>query len=172
MLRFLKRLKKYLPTHGHKYLLIIKELEKKCADLAEENRVLHEKIASLSEIILAKDSFLEKVKHNLSKVDNPEVKKIVRTVNSKKHGHDEYFRIFVKNFNSQYSGFIDRLTKKHPELTEKNIKLCALIKQGIDNLEIGNHFGTDSESVKKARYRLKKKLKLIDISLKEYINSI
>lgn len=82
-------------------------------------------------------------------------------------------KIFEKHFNTIHHGFYDRLAKKHPHLTQSEMKLCAYIKLNLSIKEIAAHINIASASVEVARYRLRKKLNLdADTNLQEYIRNI
>jgi PAS domain S-box-containing protein len=57
-------------------------------------------------------------------------------------------------------GFLERLSLKHPKLTQKDRKLCACIRLGLTSKEIAGLNNLAPQSVEIARVRLRKKLKL------------
>jgi DNA-binding CsgD family transcriptional regulator len=59
-----------------------------------------------------------------------------------------------------HAHYVDNITKKHPDLTSNEVRLVCFILSGLSNKEIAGIFSVEPESVKKARYRLKKKLSL------------
>lgn len=60
--------------------------------------------------------------------------------------------------NNSYSGFFDKLNKKHPKLTKTEKKLCSLIALKLDNEQIATFLNITKDSVKKSKYLLKRKL--------------
>ena len=54
--------------------------------------------------------------------------------------------------------FIHRLEKKHPNLKNRELKICLLIKHDYDNEEIARSSGIMSRGVESIRYRIHKKL--------------
>lgn len=56
--------------------------------------------------------------------------------------------------------FYEKLQEKHPQLTPSEIKLCALIRLGVDIHEIALLQDINVQSIHQKRYRLKKKLAL------------
>ncbi len=56
--------------------------------------------------------------------------------------------------------FYEKLTKRYPDLTKTEIRLCSLIRMNIENKEIAILQNIEPSSVKKSRYRLRKKLNL------------
>lgn len=78
--------------------------------------------------------------------------------------------IFEKYFNAIHDGFYERLIKKHPSLTQSEMRLCAYIKLNLSTKEIATHINIAPSSVEVARYRLRKKMDLdSEINLHEYI---
>jgi len=67
------------------------------------------------------------------------------------------FRLY---FEQVHKGFFSTLQAKFPTLSASELKLCALIKLNLSTKQSANLLGISSESVKMARYRLRKKLNL------------
>ena len=62
--------------------------------------------------------------------------------------------------NALHNDFIIRIKKEFPNLTKHDIEICCLLKFGITHEVLGLAFLTTSESVTKAKGRLKKRLNL------------
>jgi DNA-binding CsgD family transcriptional regulator len=67
---------------------------------------------------------------------------------------------FKDLFNQAHKGFFIRLNKKYPDLTQAEIRLLTLTKLNISTREMGNILGIAPESIRKARYRLLKKIRM------------
>lgn len=67
---------------------------------------------------------------------------------------------FVEKFSSIHPTFFTSLEKQFPELSNTEIRLAVLLKLRLSSKEIANIINVSHESVKKGRYRLKKKLGL------------
>lgn len=67
---------------------------------------------------------------------------------------------FFVNFEKLYPNFKNSLFKESNNLTANEIKLCAFLKLNLSSKEISKLLHITPESVNKARYRLRKKLKL------------
>ena len=61
-----------------------------------------------------------------------------------------------------HPGFIDRLRKRHPSLTSKDIKLCSYIRLGLSSKDIAHLIGNTPKSVEIARVRMRKKIHLTE----------
>ena len=70
------------------------------------------------------------------------------------------------------SSFSTNLKLKYDELTDNDLKLASMIAMDMSNKEIAISKNISQDSVKKNKYRLKKKLNLSqDFDLKEYLRS-
>lgn len=77
------------------------------------------------------------------------------------------FRLY---FESVYPGLIQKVTTAYNQITSAELRLFLLIKLSIGNKEISSMLAISPDSVKKTRYRLKKKLNLSeDGSLDEFV---
>jgi DNA-binding CsgD family transcriptional regulator len=68
-----------------------------------------------------------------------------------------YFKNYFENSNN---GFFHNLKNTFPEITNHELKICALTKLNLSLKEIASILGISPESVKVARSRIKKKLNL------------
>jgi tetratricopeptide (TPR) repeat protein len=83
---------------------------------------------------------------------------------------DEDWLRFKRYFDNVYPGMIQRLRELQPEITAAEQRLFMLIRLNSESKEIADMLGISPESVRKTKYRLKKKLSLSeDISLDDYI---
>ncbi|WP_215225011.1 two-component regulator propeller domain-containing protein [Echinicola shivajiensis] len=67
---------------------------------------------------------------------------------------------FYELFNQIHPGFIKTLKSNNPSLSERDVKLCALIYMGFTSQNMATLFGISLSSIKVARHRLRKKLEL------------
>lgn len=137
-----------------------------------EARRLQAEVATTSVLLANKTDYLTQLQLKLNTTDNSDCKRFAKEI---KHnlGDGDYWGDFIKNFNLLHSNTIDRITKKHPDLTPNEVKLVCFILSGLNNKEIAGIFSVEPESVKKARYRLKKKLRLPEEeSLKSYLDGL
>lgn len=73
---------------------------------------------------------------------------------------DENTKEFYEEIDKLSNSFYRALIKEFPELTKLEIKLCAMIRLGLDNNKIAMLQHIHQNSVHQSRYRLRKKLKL------------
>jgi len=96
------------------------------------------------------------------------LKRLVRDTNS--NIWDE----FETRFEQVYESFYKTLNEKHPDLTSRDKKLCALLKLNLTSKEIAQLTGQTFKSVENARTRLRKKLNLTNtkIDLITYLSDL
>lgn len=80
---------------------------------------------------------------------------------------------FIYHFNEVHPEFFSRLKSLCNELTENNLGMCAYFKMGMSIKQVASILNVSTETVKNARYRLKKKLNLNEeINLDDFIRDI
>ncbi len=85
---------------------------------------------------------------------------------------DKNWEDFKKDFDQVYEYFFATLKTSFPDLTAGEQRLFALLKLNLSSKEVSNVLGISIESVKKNRYRLKKKLDLNpEENLDKFVNS-
>ncbi|WP_176132761.1 ligand-binding sensor domain-containing protein [Salegentibacter holothuriorum] len=73
---------------------------------------------------------------------------------------DTEWKQFYSIFNQVHAGFIPSLKEEAPSLTDRELRLCALIKLNFPSQQIATLFGISLNSIKVARHRLRKKLNM------------
>ena len=101
-----------------------------------------------------------------------ELQKLVRKIEKNKETEDNFYTFQLK-FEKNYPGFFDKLWEINPNLSNNDKKLCALIRLGMDTIEIADFFFMAKRSVEMSKYRLKKKLQLNgSVKLSHFINQL
>jgi len=85
--------------------------------------------------------------------------RINRMIHSDEADEDEW-KQFSKEFTSIHQDFVDRLISKYGSFTSGEMRLVSLLKMNLSSKEIANILRVSDEGIKKARYRLRKKLNL------------
>ncbi len=158
------------------------ELEKSKLKEKELNTQLEYKSKQLTSHALnmmKKNKFLHELESDISdirKEAGEDVKAKLRRVNSlikRNNKSDKDWELFKNYFEEVNQGFYERLNVKHPGLSSNDYKLCALIKLNMNIKESASVLNISPESVKTARYRLRKKLEMnADQDLHELINMV
>ena len=111
-------------------------------------------IAKQSEVI---DNIQEILDHetDFNKMKS-EIKKTIKINALNKHE----WETFEENLNQIHNQFSINLSKKYPNLTSKDIKLCIYLKMNLSSKEIAPMMNISFRSIEIQRYRLRKKLNL------------
>ncbi|MFV7234794.1 histidine kinase [Flavobacterium sp. ZB4R12] len=98
-----------------------------------------------------------------------EIKKAIKINAVNKHE----WETFETNLNQIHNEFIINLSKKYPNLTSKDIKLCIYLKMNLSSKEIAPMMNISFRGVELHRYRLRKKLNLVqDENLSKFLLNI
>ncbi len=132
-----------------------KELTSFALHLAQKNEVL--------------ESLKQRVKELKSKNSNQGCQQIIQAINFNLQD-DNNWQNFTRYFEQVHSGFSKTIKNKFPTITTNELRLMALLKMNMSSKEIASILNISNEGVKKARYRLRKKLALdSDQSLQEQV---
>jgi len=143
------------------------ETELKLAD-AEKTRLEDQlafkkrELTTLALEIARKNEMVEDIKSDLLKADQseiPEVGAVFRKIdfNSKV---DKNWDRFIDAFKENNGDFLREISINFPDLSKSELRLAALIKMNLSSKDIAAILNISDEGVKKARYRLRKKLNL------------
>ncbi len=126
------------------------ELESKSSEVAGKSLSIAKQSEMIENIqnILDSESDFNKLKS--------EIKKAIKINAVNKHE----WEIFETNLNQINNEFIIALSKKYPNLTSKDIKLCVYLKMNLSSKEIAPMMNISFRGVELHRYRLRKKLGL------------
>ncbi len=104
--------------------------------------------------------------------DKQTMKQILRSVQQGLNIDKDWdlFKIYFEQINER---FFDKLKEINPALTGNDYRLCALTKLNLSIKEMASVLNISPDSLKNARYRLKKKLKLSpDDNLNTFLNNL
>jgi len=126
----------------------------------------HQKLSSHSLGMVQKNQILMDLKDKLlaiSRTDAPikrqAIQQVIHSIDFS-FAQEEDWKAFQSYFDQVHHGFFETLTTQHPNLSSSDLRLCALIKLNLNTKEAATILGISPESVKMARYRLRKKLEL------------
>lgn len=129
--------------------------------------------------LVQKTELLEEVRQELELLKSNAGKELDEHINSLNRLFDSTiltetdWEEFKNLFDQVYKGFFTILKSNFPDLSQAEIRICALIKLNLTTKEAANMLAISPESVNKARYRLRKKLNLsAEESLDEVISTI
>ncbi|TDE01261.1 helix-turn-helix and ligand-binding sensor domain-containing protein [Flavobacterium hiemivividum] len=124
-------------------------------------------IAKQSEMIESIQGILDSAT-DLNKLKS-EISKTIKINAVNKHE----WETFETNLNQIHNEFVIALSKRFPNLTQKDIKLCIYLKMNLSSKEIAPMMNISFRGVELHRYRLRKKLQLVqDDNLSKFLLSI
>jgi len=133
-----------------------KELTTHALHLAKKNEVL-ESLKTKAEILKTEDA------------NNKGYQQLIRAINFDLQD-DKNWDNFSRYFEEVHQGFSKKAKQEFPDVTANDLRLMALLKMNLSSKEIANILSVSSEGIKKARYRLRKKLHLsTQDSLEDFI---
>lgn len=146
-----------------------------------ENEIKYKKrdIENLTLHIVQKNEFLEQIKNDVKTLKNeinPEKQTKLKSISlkiSQSTRKNKELEKLQENIDRINWTFLNNLTEKFPELTEKEKRLCILLKLNFKSKEIAGLNNVSEEAVIKARHRMRKKMGLgPDENLTEFIHRI
>ena len=132
-----------------------KELTTHALHLAKKNEVL-EGLKQKAKELKANES------------DQKGYQQLIRTIDFDLQD-DNNWKNFAKYFEEVHKDFNENIKRKYPQLTSNELRLLALLKMNLTSKEIASILNISSEGIKKARYRLRKKL---DITTEESLQDL
>ncbi len=138
----------------------------KQSKLEEELEFKNKELTSFTLNFIQKNELMEELKENITKIkkeagDNlsGKLNSLNRLVDNTLHV-DRDWEDFKLHFENVHKDFFQVLKEFNPDLSNYELKLCALIRLNLNMKETATILGISAESVKTARYRLRKKLGL------------
>lgn len=114
----------------------------------------------LNEILLSIKELISQInKENDSNSNYNLLKKINRIIEHELQG-DKHWNEFEEIFNQLHDNFMQRLKTSFPELTPRDMRLCAYLRMNFNTKEIAPLLGISVRGVEDTRYRIRKKLQL------------
>ncbi len=124
----------------------------------------------LNEILLSiKELIAQMDKKNDPNVNFNLLNKINKLIDHELQG-DKHWNEFEEIFNQLHDNFMQRMKITYPELTPRDMRLCAYLRMNFNTKEIAPLLGISVRGVEDTRYRIRKKLQLpSDANITEFI---
>lgn len=130
--------------------------------------------------VVKKNEFLLNIRESLKKIkDDNRIENLNRSINmlinkiDKDIDGNNQWEVFETHFEEVHREFFNKLGEKHPELTDREFKLCAFIRMGMTSKEIAALVNITPHAVENNRSRLRQRLGLsLGDNLIEYIKSL
>lgn len=114
--------------------------------------------------VIQSNQFLEELRTELEEMikdDKRDQKKRLQQIVTKINqgtNRDKHWKEFSNLFEQIHHTFFENLKKYSEELTASDLRLVALIKMNLNSKDMATLFGISQDSLRVARYRLRKKL--------------
>lgn len=165
--------------HLHEKLIAEKELrnileEKSLKEIEDKDA----RLASSTMHLLQMNNTITQIKNELNNVLihlDTSKRRIFRDLISsidKKAQQNESWENFELHFNKVHNDFLQRIKEEFPDLSQRDIRLCAYLRLNLSSKEIAQLMGISIRSVESLRYRVRKKTNLTsDKSLADFLLS-
>jgi len=124
-----------------------KQLTTHALNMMQKNKLLQEVNTSIADIVKNPDNL------------DDSFRKLKRQINRSIKADDDW-EVFKMYFEQINSSFFEKLREINPELTTYDLRLCALIKLNLNIKETAAVLNLSPNSIKSARYKLRKRLGL------------
>jgi DNA-binding CsgD family transcriptional regulator len=134
-----------------------------------QSEMIHrdKELANQTMDLIRKNKFLVKIKEDLEKLKNSSSDELLKdkitsliTKIDKDIDHKKQWEVFETAFDEVHEDFLSRLKEQYPNLTPKELKLCAYLRMNISTKEIAPLMNISVRGVEICRYRVRKKLNI------------
>ncbi len=137
--------------------------EKLRADMIHRDKEL----ANQTMDLIRKNKFLLNIKEELLKLKRPgtdsalndKISSLIVKID-KDLDHNKQWEVFESAFDEVHEDFLNRLKISYPNLTPKELRLCAYLRLNISSKEIAPLMNISVRGVEICRYRVRKKLEI------------
>ena len=162
VVRFLAQ-KRQLQLERDKYLKLKEEsYQKELIQRDKQFTTFTLQLIQKNESMRALQAAVFDLKRSLGERSQSKLKHILSLIDFSFRNDDEWER-FKFYFEEIHQGFFEKLLFVFPDLTAQELRLCALIRLNLSITELASILGISVESVKTARFRLRKKLNAASI---------
>lgn len=123
----------------------------------------NQELAAVTMVIMQKNQGLQAIKESLEEKyqssKDKDLKKIIKKIDEATDVENDWDEFSVR-FDQVYDNFFEKLKGKYPELTHRDVQICAFLKMKLSSKEIANTLNISVRSVEQSRYRLRKKMNL------------
>lgn len=152
-------------------LVVTLASEKQLREAFLQNELEHKEslLSSLALQMLEKNELIQEISEKLADKDDQSMKQTLQ----KGLNRNKDWKDFDTYFESLNKNFYLRLKEISPDISPNDLKICALIKLNLSIKEMAVILSISPDSVKTARYRLRKKLSLqTEDNLTDFILSL
>ena len=158
--RYFRQRGKALALQNDMIDLKLQQEQKEGELLKEHIREKNQSLISYSLLIAQKNETLQQILADQPNTDLVEYKMRIKSIVNNSVVFEKEWDEFMKLFQETYSGYFKRLLEINQKITQKDLRLCALLKIGLTSKQIAQTLFIAPGSVDISRSRLKKKLGL------------
>ncbi|ELR73150.1 hypothetical protein C900_05199 [Fulvivirga imtechensis AK7] len=143
----------------------LENLRLKKIHLQEELSFKKKRLTTYTLSVVQKNNLMQEIKEDVNticgKIDTNGISKDLQKLKTKLNysiNVDNDWEQFKLYFEQVHRDFFKILKKSYPQLTNNELRLCALVRLNMSIKEMANILGISPQSVKMARHRLRKKL--------------
>lgn len=149
-----------------------KEVEFKSRQVTDFAIQIQDQNTVLMKLKNSLNSILNSNSNDISKDISQEIKDLSFDINSKISLNNEKIQLNT-DVNESSEQFLLHLKQNYPNLSEKEIKVCTLIRLNYNTKQIASQLGIAEHSIHNYRYNIRKKCSLNkNTQLEEFLNSI
>lgn len=153
--------------------LVEKDNEKLADDIINKSK----EIANYTLLLVKKHDLLNEIGTEVNEIKKSakldKTKNSLRSIAQKIRMNlqdEEHLKIFDTNFERVHQDFFKRIRKRFPDLQQKELRMCGLIKMNMTNKEIASILNISVRGTETAKYRLRKHLTLDnDVNLLKFL---
>jgi len=150
------------------------EKQRELEEIRFQNDLDHKEsqLSAITLQMLQKNELLTDIKSAIEHQQPQSEQQLIKMVNRhfEQNNNWDDFNLYFESINKN---FYTRLKQLYPEISANDLKICALIKLNLSIKEMASILNISPDSVKTARYRLRKKLQLAaDENLTSFILSV
>lgn len=158
--RIHKRDKQLMQTREE--LMRLEEAQQKQQEIHLRNELefKESQLSALTLQMIQKNELLQELREKMEAAAPRGIEMSVQKIISKGLNQDKEWQDFNAHFESINKNFYSRIKQAFPDISPNELKICALIKMNLSIKEMAGVLNISPDSVKTARYRLRKKLQL------------
>jgi tetratricopeptide (TPR) repeat protein len=103
---------------------------------------------------------IEKLQHQIQQLNEKEATSLKNRLLEEDNRTEAYWSEFNLYFSRIYPDFFSRLRSQYPDLNQAELKICMLMKLNLGVVELADVMSISIDGVRKARYRIYKKMNL------------
>lgn len=149
-------------------LIAEKEMERLRNETLRLEMIHKEKeLANSTMLLIKKNNILNKLQADLRNVNSSlgndaaknNINSIIKRID-KEIDNEKQWQVFNMHIEQVYEDLFKKLKESYPELTPRELSLCAYLRMNISSKEIATLMNISARGVEISRYRIRKKLRL------------